>query len=53
MQVSVQGGTNAGWRTVKAQSKKDWTCPKCHSKNRFYWLNCPTRGCGTGRPDDE
>lgn len=38
---TVQGGTHAGWRSVK-QRPKAWTCPSCGAKLKYYWLACPT-----------
>lgn len=42
MQVNVKGGTNAGHRVVKMQSKRDWKCPSCGTWLRYFWLSCPT-----------
>lgn len=41
MYISVQSGTNAGWRKLYAAVKKDWKCPGCASFNRYYWVKCP------------
>jgi hypothetical protein len=46
----VQGGTNAGWRTVREQ-RTDWNCPNCNARNRYYWVNCPS--CLEHRPEEE
>ena len=40
MHINVRGGTRAGWRQVKQQAR-DWKCPSCGARNRYYWLNCP------------
>ena len=37
----IEGGANAGWRTVKAQAKADWVCPSCKAKLRYHWVRCP------------
>lgn len=44
----VQGGTNAGNRTVREQSKTDWVCPTCHKALRYYWVACPNDGTPRG-----
>ena len=46
----VAGGTHAGWRTVKAAIRKDWTCG-CGARNKYFWINCPV--CHTPRPEEE
>jgi hypothetical protein len=48
MQVTVRNGTGAGWRVVR-EKPKDWKCPECKRKLRYYWSVCPTDG--TRRPD--
>jgi hypothetical protein len=40
VQIRVSGGTNAGWRRVVA-AVKDWKCPNCDARNRYYWVRCP------------
>lgn len=41
VQITVPNGTNAGWRVIREQPK-DWVCPACSSKLRYYWSACPT-----------
>lgn len=48
--TAIAGGTRAGWRIVKPTNKKDWDCPKCQARNKFYWRNCPN--CGERRPEN-
>jgi hypothetical protein len=48
MLALIAGGTRAGWRTVKAAAK-DWRCPDCRARLRYFWLKCPN--CGTRRPE--
>ena len=48
MNVSVNGGTNAGWRRV-LMAAKDWVCPECQAQNKYYWLKCPN--CNARRPE--
>lgn len=49
MQIIVSGGTNAGWRRLKAAAK-DWKCPECGANLKHYWLRCPNDG--HLRPDE-
>lgn len=44
MLVTVRNGTNAGWRRVAQQIKRDWRCPSCGARNRYYWVTCPVDG---------
>jgi len=48
MQVSVEGGTHAGWRIVRMVTRADWTCENGH-RNRYYWNPCPV--CGAPRKE--
>lgn len=48
MQVTVRNGTGAGWRVVR-EKPKDWKCPECKRKLRYYWSVCPMDG--TRRPN--
>jgi len=43
MRINVKGGTNAGWRILKAAAR-DWRCPSCGKALRYYWTACPTDG---------
>lgn len=47
LQVSVQGGTMAGFKRLFAAAK-DWVCPECRAQNKYYWLKCPN--CNHRRP---
>jgi hypothetical protein len=47
----VQGGTHAGWRTTKQQTKEDWVCETCGKLLRYYWTKCPNDG--TARTESE
>ena len=47
---SIQGGTHAGWRTVRMQIRIDWTCSECGARNRYFWNPCPV--CGHPRPKE-
>lgn len=38
LEVSVPGGTHAGWRRVK-EARKPWTCPAGHD-NPGYVVRC-------------
>ena len=51
MRIHVKGGTNAGWKIMRPQMSKDWTCPTCGARNRYYWTTCPVDG--TRRPEKE
>ena len=48
MQVIIPNGTNAGWRVIREKAK-DWKCPVCRTKLRYYWTKCPTDNAR--RPD--
>jgi hypothetical protein len=52
MRINVRNGTNAGWRTVKLQNRRDWKCPnrECGARNRYYWTRCPV--CKHPRPEE-
>lgn len=45
----IEGGTNAGWRTVRDVPKENWTCSECGKSHRYYWVSCPVDG--TPRPE--
>jgi predicted RNA-binding Zn-ribbon protein involved in translation (DUF1610 family) len=44
MRVNVQNGTRAGWRIVNAAVRKDWKCPTCGARLRYFWQSCPNDG---------
>lgn len=44
----IRNGTNSGWKRIRERAK-DWRCPDCRARLRYYWLKCPT--CGTRRPE--
>ena len=47
--VRVAGGTAAGSKKPLAfAATKDWNCPGCGARCKFYWTNCPN--CGHRRP---
>jgi hypothetical protein len=48
--VTVKNGTRAGWRIVRSARTRDWKCPSCSAKNRYYWTRCPV--CKHPRPED-
>lgn len=48
MQAVISNGTNAGWRVIR-EKPKDWTCPSCKRKLRYYWSKCPSDN--TRRPN--
>lgn len=48
MQVVVKNGTNGGWRVTR-EKPRDWRCPSCKRKLRYYWALCPSDN--TRRPD--
>lgn len=50
MQISVQGGTHAGWRKVREQNRADWNCANCGAHNKYFWNPCPV--CGHPREED-
>jgi hypothetical protein len=50
--INVQGGTGAGKRTPRPQNRKDWVCPDCGARCKYYWLKCPVKGCGHRRPEE-
>jgi hypothetical protein len=47
LEVSVRGGTRAGWRTVRTQGES-WDCELCERHNARYLIRC--KGCGALRP---
>lgn len=49
MYVSIQNGTNAGWKRMFV--RVDWKCPKCGTENAKHWGRCPK--CMERRPDGE
>jgi len=49
VQIIMNGGTRAGWRRI-LNAAKDWTCPKCGARNKYYWKRCPN--CSERRPED-
>lgn len=46
----ISGGTNAGWKRQN-EKPKDWTCPSCGTRLRYFWPACPNDN--TRRPDSE
>lgn len=48
----IAGGTNAGWRKIRAAIKTDWDCPGCGARNRYFWTRCPNN-CGHPRPEEQ
>jgi rubrerythrin len=49
--MNVQSNINghpSGWKRVRQQVKKDWTCPECGAFARYWWLTCPV--CNHPRP---
>ena len=49
MQIIMAGGTNAGWRRIKARVTHDWRCKNCKAWVKKYWLKCPN--CNEPRPE--
>ena len=49
MQVSVQNGTNAGWRVAKEARKEKWVC-ECGNENKPNHVTCLADGCFGRRP---
>lgn len=53
MHAIVSGGTNAGWKRMKAQAAADWRCPSCGKRLRHFWAACPNDNTRRPEPQDQ